>query len=1306
MSNHAPTVYGKYQLLERLARGGMAEVYKAKSYGVEGFEKVLVIKRILPSLSDNPDFVDMFVTEAKVTVTLTHANIVQVFDLGKAEDSYFIAMEYVQGMDLATLLRRGKKYGVPMPRELAVYLISEVAKGLDYAHRKRGADMQPLKIVHRDISPQNILISEEGEVKLTDFGIAKVASAVSENSDDSQGGVLKGKYAYMSPEHAAGMDVDARADIYSLGLVLYECLAGENPLRHRSSYETLKRARAATIPALVDEIPDASTELSDLLQRAMHPAIDRRLPNAGLLYEELIQYLYGTGRRVGASDLSDYLEKLKAASGRKRADTDQHLKAAFDEDPLRSRSLELTPAEVPSARPAERRRDSSGTGRRRATTGVARPQSERRDVTLLLIKPQHASDALRDLIRRNGGEVIDEEAGQLHALFGRVVPDGRDAEVAARTALTAMQAEPGTRAGIHSGRVLVDPSGALVRDASLTKLTMDATNAFESATAGTTVVSESTYPALKRNFELLDEAGEHRLVGERNLSEAMTRFIGRKQELRLVGETLARASKKRQSVVALIGDPGIGKSRLLTETMRRLRVGGHDVAMYMCRVPPQSHDIALATCQEMLRVVLGVDEFDTEIEVMEKAQRLRELGLQSGEIDAISRALGIASVDSGKGDQDLASAIGRVAAKLAEDRLTIFAFDDFDGVDPQSLQVLEWLASRNSQASIVLAVAHRGEGPKWEGARLVQRVHLTQMDEEDVARLVAAQLGADEVPSELLREVTVKSAGNPLYVEEYVRGLLESDAITHNPDGMIKFAPPEGSEVPKTLRGVVTQRLSHLEAPERHLLQIAAIVGGRFHDAMLARVADRDDAEVDASIQKLVARGIFRPTGPREFAVSHALIPEVIKSTLPLSARKELHGAVGHALEELYPTHLDDLAERLAFHHKESGNRDRAIDFLIRAADRLENEFAFAPSVTFLKRAVDLMAALPTPDRDRMLRIYLRIGQLALRGRMSDLGIENMDSALAISEGLGRDEYTARFALLRGQCLAYRGERHEAQQWLERAEQVARSVGHRELLRDITTAHAHALTGNGEYARAAKLLEEALEIARDANDRQAELRCLMPLAHARAGHGSAHSALSAISDARNLLTGLPERVADCELWKIESLVRYYSGELALSADASQRALELAKEYGFSYEASVNAHNLGETYVRLGDFKRAFAMLRYSHDLAREHGYTRLRYANLRVLGFIDATKLGSDEGRRHIAEALEFARESGAIWDVVQARHMLAIVDAKLGATDDARAGLRELLQLAVEYGMKHYERQAEEALLALDEERDVPMPR
>lgn len=1300
----APVVYGKYQLLELLARGGMAEVFKAKSHGVEGFEKILVIKRILGELSENPQFVEMFVNEAKIAVTLSHANIVQVFDLGRADDTYFIAMEFVAGADLATVLRRARKYDKPLPPELAVFIVSEVAKGLDYAHRRRDADMKPLNIVHRDVSPQNVLLSYEGEVKLTDFGIAKARTTVAEGTEH---GVLKGKYAYMAPEQAKGQSVSAKTDIFALGIVLYEALAGTNPFLQSATYETLQRVRDGSVEPIRELNPDVPEELAAIVHKAMAPAPEDRYKNAGRFYEELIQFLYGAGRRVGAHDLSNYLDALRAASEGRRSKTNtvEGLRATFDLDTAVGRpGVDLTPAEVPSAREGSRVTTGSG----RTATPVTKPQAERRDVTALALSVS-PSATIDQLITRGGGEIVVEKDDVVVALFGKVSPDGRDTEHAARAALMAIGAIDTLQAAVHSGRVLIDPTGKLVEDEAYALLVGEA-EALLADAGGRPIVSEIAYDGLRRFFDLrAREGNNYELLGERNLTEALGRFVGRKKELRRIGEVLAIASRGKQCLVSLVGEAGVGKTRLLLETMRRLRLGGHDVGMYVCRTPRHSRDIPLSSTQEMLRVILGIEEFDTEADVREKVQRLRELGLHRAELDAVTTTLGLSMsketpVD---GKRPLFAAIARIALKLAEDRLTVFAFDDFDGVDDESLEILQGLIQRPGASRIIIIVSHRPDHrTRWDDLPNHHGLDLGPLEDEDVARLTGARLGADEVPAKLLREVGIKSGGNPLYVEEYIQALLDAGAI-QAADGKVTFRPEVAAvEVPKTLRGIVAQRLSRLTQRERHLLQIAAIVGGRFHDVLVAHIAEDPGPVVSAALEALVERGILSRTAPREYGFSHGLIPEVVKSGLTLDARRELHSAVGRSLEELYPEHLDDLAERLAFHYREAGRQARAIDFLVRAADRLESRHKLVGAIGYLVRALELLGKAATPDRDRSLQLYRRVGDLCLRSRELEEGVEQMDAALELAEGLGRDEYVARFSLMKGDSLALLQRLDEAQQWFERAQQVAKAVGNRDLLRDITAAHAEAHARNGEYGRATVLLRQALSLARDANDKAAELRCVLPLAHACAGFGDKKGALESLAEARKLMGDNPERIDECMVWKTESLVGYYTGDIERALKAGYKGLELAKQYGFAYEAAINAHNLGELHLREGDFKRAFAMLRYSYDVAKDNGFVKLQYGNLRVLGFIDAIKLGSEEGRERVQEAYEFARRHGYVWDVVQAQHMLGIIDHQLGKHDDAKRRFREVLQLSAQYGMSHYETTASEALEAIEAGQPVPLPR
>ena len=300
-----PKPFGRYVLLEKLAVGGMAEIYKAKTYGVDGFEKQLAIKRILPHCAADGEFIRMLVDEAKLTVLLSHANIVQVYDLGKVGDDYFISMEFINGTNLREVMTRQREHAERLPEEIVVYAMSELCKGLDYAHRKTDNQGNPLNIVHRDISPQNILISFEGEVKIVDFGIAKAAMNVSH----TMAGILKGKVAYMSPEQALGKPIDHRTDIFSAGVMLYEMLTNEKLFSGETQFEVLNQIRTTRVNTLMlpDTIPGP---LKGILAKALAYNIKDRYQSAGDFQLDLTKFLYSSYIDFSPRHLAALLQRL------------------------------------------------------------------------------------------------------------------------------------------------------------------------------------------------------------------------------------------------------------------------------------------------------------------------------------------------------------------------------------------------------------------------------------------------------------------------------------------------------------------------------------------------------------------------------------------------------------------------------------------------------------------------------------------------------------------------------------------------------------------------------------------------------------------------------------------------------------------------------------------------------------------------------------------------------------------------------------------------------------------------------------
>ncbi len=300
--------FGKYKLVELIAQGGMAEIFKAKSYGVSGFEKTIVIKRILPTYSDDREFIDMLIDEAKICASLQHANIVQIYDLGRLEGCYYIAMEYVRGVDLIRVLSRLRKAGRRLPLELVCFILSEALKGLDYAHRAADPDGEPLNIIHRDFNPSNILLSYQGEVKVADFGIARAAVRDSK----TVAGGLKGKMGYLSPEQVGGKDLDLRSDIFTAGITMWEMLTSRRMYAGGTELDVLLKIRDAVIPKVADFAPDAPEGLVGIMERALLKNRADRWRGAGEFKDALEDYLFDRGVKVDATHLEGYLQHLFA----------------------------------------------------------------------------------------------------------------------------------------------------------------------------------------------------------------------------------------------------------------------------------------------------------------------------------------------------------------------------------------------------------------------------------------------------------------------------------------------------------------------------------------------------------------------------------------------------------------------------------------------------------------------------------------------------------------------------------------------------------------------------------------------------------------------------------------------------------------------------------------------------------------------------------------------------------------------------------------------------------------------------------
>ncbi|KFE66789.1 serine/threonine-protein kinase [Hyalangium minutum] len=300
--------FGRYELVSHLGRGGMAEVWRARLLGEAGVTKPVLIKKVLPEYANDEAFIRMFISEARISATLSHGNIAQVYDFGRVDGDYFLAMEYVDGQPLHRFFKRAIRTGLPsFPIPIAVFIATELCRGLHYAHTRRDSNGKPLGIVHRDISPDNVIVSYEGQVKIVDFGIAKARELRGFNTEP---GVVKGKYLFFSPEQAQGQEVDARSDVWSTGIVLYQLLCGRMPVSEETPHTAMIKLAQGEFPRPSALRPDLPPALDAILMKALAVDRDQRYESSHAFGDALTEFLYSTTPRFSALSLSHFIQEV------------------------------------------------------------------------------------------------------------------------------------------------------------------------------------------------------------------------------------------------------------------------------------------------------------------------------------------------------------------------------------------------------------------------------------------------------------------------------------------------------------------------------------------------------------------------------------------------------------------------------------------------------------------------------------------------------------------------------------------------------------------------------------------------------------------------------------------------------------------------------------------------------------------------------------------------------------------------------------------------------------------------------------
>lgn len=1270
-----------YVILERLG-GRRMGVYRARD---QKLDRQVALKVLPRHLTADPEATRRFLLEARAAARLDHPNICTIHEIGALEDGRsFTAMPYYEGHTLKSMLEDGA-----LDAEDAVEIGIQMARGLSRAHAEG--------IIHRDIKPANLFLTEDGIVKILDFGIAKVAGV-----DLAREGATLETVAFPSPEQIRGDEVDARTDLWGLGVVLYEICSGRRPFDGEDRASVLDDILERDPPALQETVPGIDEELSHLVARCLEKEVGARPADA----EEVVSVL----ERIAAS-----------GEPRPAAGTDGSAAEAV-----------RTPGEPGRARPEP----------------ALSPEGERRQATILTaecaglelledaLSPRE-TDALLDTCREaaervvaaHHGVVNQSRPGKLQVLFGVPTAHENDAVRAVRTAralcerigeiLSSATDEEavGLRCGIDSGRVVArhEDSGRS-RYRVVGMAAERSTRLAAEGRAGEVLVSDDCRRLIEPFFET-SEAGElaargderptrvWRILGETGArsrldagASGLTELISREDELRTLLAACEAARAGRGGFVSIVGEAGVGKSRLLHELVRRLDRDHFEVVRGGCQ--SFGAETPYLPFLEVLRDRMSLEEPGERESRELVADRVRAI---APELDAFTpfylQLLSLGEEErspqeASAGEQLRVGLVESIAALLtlgAQSEPTVVLLEDWHWADAASKQVLHQLLEMVSAYPLLIVVTSRPEAElEWRTSATHAAIVLGPLSAEDSAAIVGAVLGAEKVPAGLARLLHDRAGGNPFFLEELSRALREEDTLAVERGRVILHGSLDERDLPDTVQAVLRTRLDRLDGSTRRLVSVAAVVGREFARDVLER-AMPEEADISGGLERLRELELIqqlRLVPVPVYRFKHALTQEAAYDSLLEWQRAEIHGAVGEALEALHPERLEDHVDRMAEHFARAGRWEKAVEYSIAAADRLQGFSEFQEASEVQARALEWVGRLDDEEARFETRVRLLLRQertlefLGLRERQE----ETIGELLAVLDPDRHPDHLAATYVRQGDLRSLTGDHDGAERALERALRLARE-------RDLPAIECNALRSMGllrwyqtRHEEAVELVEQAIELDRRLDNEEGLIGDLANL-------GSLYKALEQYDRALELFHEALERDrrVQRESYPIvvkESYILHRIATVHGALGDRARALEYLEEAraavrtGASSVVQLHWHLTGiaRIYLEDGRIEESLELYREAVELTREARHLGGLANSLRLLGDVLHNLDRHEEALPHLEEAAELfaglqdaASEMAVRRDAAKAREALGQREAALEAWEKTRE-LAELL--------------------------------
>ncbi len=1303
-----PRRFGKYELLDHVATGGMAEVFRARSFGVEGFERQICIKRILPGLSHDPRFVSMFVKEARICSGLTHPNIVQIYELGRVGEDHYMAMEYVHGRDLGRILRTMRRTRVQMPVEVAVHVVVEALRGLGCAHRLTDPSGHTLGVIHRDISPHNILVGFEGETKVFDFGVAQLGPS---ERKGLRGG---GKRAYMAPEQAQGGPVDLRIDLYAMGVVLYELLSGKRPVPVSPDAQ----------PTAPDDIrfhrPEVPEPIAQCLASFLALDPGQRPPTAHDAADRLRAAMFEAGIQAHSGDLRRFLARLFPSHEERQAP------GAVDLGGLVSDIAQLG-----RSGPGMQASDST------SLTGSEAPSAEgRRPVVVLVAEVVGLTDATESLesehifrrhlrllrrawrvVEAHGGTIEEWRDGTLTILFGLPRASGHDVERALACAealvetarrLPVAVGRVDLCVGLHQGEISVGKQAGrrhrYVAHGDTVKLARHLSMVAE---AGEVLASPLVAGLARRRFDFAEgpalrrrsaNPGDQawRLLRRRLRDDVHSgRWVARADELAVISRALSLLAEGQGSRLAVLGPAGSGKSRLLRDVVLLARRRGARVVAI--RGLPYGAAGGARVLHDLARSVLGLEESSASPEDLQ--DRLVRIGLEAGERVDLLRLLGKQGSRGlqrrGSGSQRRAEeAVAALMRELARSQPVIVAVEDVQYLHEAEHRLLRGVLERVADKRILWWLSARDEIPNIL-APVDDTIDLDRMPAERMRVFAAQLLGVDRLGPALWRVLSRSAEGNPLYIETIVGTLSSSNRVVVR-DGVARLRDP-GRAVPPPpgLDALLAERVDALEPELRGLLQLAVTIGPRFSVELLGEAARLSNPL--PLVEGLVAERLVVWVGEPEegrCAVASTMIGQVVQRALLGAQRRACHRAVAAAIARLHAEDLTPHRVALATHCAGAGDFIEAARHGVQAGQRFASQQLLDQATRVYEGALEHVERARKAGVDAARCAHAEavvrsdLGACLARSGGANEAERHLRISLDLSGELLLPEIEASAHLELGRLLRSRGDGHLAVAHLEAARDTAL-----EGLTDASTptwrvqlavraleALAILHDESGQNEAAGECLQQARSLA--SQDVQLMGRVWLALARPALRVGDQVRGRALLDEALDCARKAGNRILEGKVHNNIGYLDFGAGRYDAALERFEAARQIREGLGYRRGAAINLHNIGDTRYRMGEFGRAFAAFTDSRAIAERLGWRRGMVMNDLFLAHLKLRRADPQSSafeellEQHLA-LIEQARSLGDLETSVTGRLLLARGLRRAGRSEAAARELERALREA-----------------------------